>query len=82
MGKPNKRECRICNQTYHRMFVPDKQNAFWGRLVTCPLCDGSGRIDDVRWVAYQLLATTDRPTYEEIVKMVQDLNAAHASEAR
>jgi len=62
------------------MFVPDKRNAFWGRLVTCPLCEGSGRIDGVRWVAYQLLAANGRPTYEEIVAMVANLNSVCANE--
>ena len=69
------RECLRCDRKKNLIFVPDKQNAFWGKLETCPLCEGSGRVDGVRWVAYQLLAVNGEPTYEEIVAMVNELKS-------
>lgn len=69
------RECLRCDRKKNLVFVPDKQNAFWGRLVTCPLCEGSGRVDLIRWAAYQLLAVNGEPTYEEIVAMVNALKS-------
>ena len=79
MGMNELVDCPICDQAHHQMFVPDKQNAFWGRLVTCPLCGGGGRIDGVRWVAYRLLSAGRTPTYDEINQMVADLHAMEQS---
>jgi hypothetical protein len=76
----SKLKCRLCDLNMHVVFVPDKQNAFLGQLAACPLCDGTGKVDGVRWTAYQLLAAgaREQPTYEEIAAMVADLNSVDA----
>lgn len=86
-----KRKCRICDPKYRDVavfmvgvdeFTPP--NMLRGEInmptTKCPLCEGTGKIDSIRWIAYHLLATNGKPTYEEIVAMVANLNSVCANE--